>query len=536
MSPHRLIYGEPERRASSKHGGNVRRGMMTAGRRAQFASLAAVALTAAAAWWFAHRDVPWVFFTGDEVEYAEVARRLASGRGFTTGIIYPIEVQWGVHDHHPSLLRAPLWPLLEATVFLATGPGEVPVLATTMACHVATSMLVFALAGSLAGLPAGLVAGLAAATSPDVVGFAQVGASETFFGLWVALFFVAIARRVDGWWVGVVCGLAYLTRYNGGLLLVAGLLLQLRRPLPVAALLRCVAGFVAIAAPWWVRNFLVTGNPVYSLYSVTLYFTPDLIPPNASLIYMIEPDLASQAAMAPLEKLWVLLPDAIAHWPLASANLVACIGLLLGCARRDRGSLALFGVAAGTTVLISTMALRGRYLVPFVPAMIGLGTAGWLRFGGRLGPPAAALVLVVPLIPGLPRVPAPLYDIALTHEFLAQTRDAVRSGARPDSDAADRFAACVTDHPMVIAHNAPPLNWAADTVAIHMTRTEADFWRLVDEHPIEYVRLRPDHHLNEAPRFLARFDAAPECGPGVYRRSAADSSVARPAISSIAWR
>ncbi|MFP8878598.1 MAG: hypothetical protein VCE43_03585, partial [Myxococcota bacterium] len=86
-------------------------------RRVWIAQLLAVVVVAAAAWAFAHRHLPWTFLSGDEAEYAEIARRLADGRGFTTGIIYPIEIQWGVHERHPSLLRAPLWPLTLAAVF-----------------------------------------------------------------------------------------------------------------------------------------------------------------------------------------------------------------------------------------------------------------------------------------------------------------------------------------------------------------------------------------------------------------------------------
>jgi 4-amino-4-deoxy-L-arabinose transferase-like glycosyltransferase len=486
------------------------------------AALVAVVVTAALAWGFVHRDLPWEFTSGDEAEYAELARRLASGRGFTTGIIYPIEVEWGVHDAHPSLLRAPLWPLILAGVFKLTGPAEAPVLVATLVCHMGAALLAALLAASLADRWTGLAAGLAVATCPDVIVFAEIGASETLFAMWTALFFLLAARRVDGLWLGVVCGLAYLTRYNGGLMVVVAGLLVARATGAWAwgPIIRCGVGFAAVAAPWWVRNLIVTGSPTYSLYGVTLYFSPELLPPNGSLIYMLDPDLTSVAAMAPLEKLVELLPQAIAHWPLASANLLAFGGLILACVRRQRLALALFGLASVTTVLISTMALRGRYLVPFVPAAIALGLAAWSRYGGRLARPALIAAVLVPLLP-LPRFPTPLYDIQLAHGAFEQMRERVRAGEAPD-DRAERFARCLGERPLVIAQNGAAVNWAADTVTLHMTRTDEDFWALVDAHPVEYVRLRDGHRLHSDARFLASFDPAVRCGPGVYRRRSSD--------------
>ena len=47
---------------------------------------------AVALWLHAHRTLEWTIWAGDEFEYADVARHLARGDGFTTGIIYPAEL------------------------------------------------------------------------------------------------------------------------------------------------------------------------------------------------------------------------------------------------------------------------------------------------------------------------------------------------------------------------------------------------------------------------------------------------------------
>ena len=117
-------------------------------------TLFAVVLAATSIWLYAHRDLPWAFHSGDEAEYAEMGRRLASGRGFTTGIIFPCEVDWGVDDQHPALLRPPLWPVVLAAAFTVAGPQAAAAHIAVLVCFVATSVLAFALAAVLGGIVA----------------------------------------------------------------------------------------------------------------------------------------------------------------------------------------------------------------------------------------------------------------------------------------------------------------------------------------------------------------------------------------------
>ncbi len=470
-----------------------------------------VAAVAAASWAYAHWGMPWEFLAGDEIEYAEVGRRLASGRGFTTGIIYPIEIGWGVDAEHPSLLRAPLWPALLSLVFRIAEPGPISVQLTSAAAFVAGAVVSFALATRLAGVAVGAVAGVAVATCPDVVLYALFGGTEALFGLWIVVCFALLATGAHGFWIGAVCGLAYLTRFNGGLLLPMACLLLLWRPNRWRAPTACALGFVAVAGIWWTRNALVTGDPFFSLYGITLYFTPDVIPLNGSLLNMIEPDLTSAAAMDPWQKFQRLLPHALIHWPLLTANALGLAGIALACARRDRQAWAFLGVSLATTVVIALVAVRGRYLIPFVPAMLALGAAAWWRYGGALRIPALALLLLMPL---LPRLPNELRDTKLAHGFVDKL-----PGLGPiDPGAAPTFARCVEPHDLVIAFNAPAIHWRANSVTLHMTRTPEDFWYLVRNHPVTYVSLPENHAVVAQERFAETFVARPECGRGIFAR------------------
>jgi len=76
------------------------------------------------------------------------------------------------------------------------------------------------------------------------------------------------ARSYHGRWaagLGVVCGLAALTRYEGFLLAGAfGLAFLLAKK--VKPLILYLSFFILVVSPWFIRNFLVFGSPLHSTY------------------------------------------------------------------------------------------------------------------------------------------------------------------------------------------------------------------------------------------------------------------------------
>lgn len=497
-------------------------------RRVCWAIILASALLASGVWLVQHRDLPWRLRSGDEMEYGAIARRISQGQGFTIGSIFPIEVEWGVDERHPTLLRAPLWPAIMGAAFTITGPRSESAHALALVAFAATAAAAAALGLALGGAAVGAVAGAATASSPEVVLYALFTGTETLFALIVTLVFLLAARGRDAFWIGAVCGLGYLTRFNGLLLLPVGLLLLLKRPLEIKPLARCCLGFALVSAPWIARNFAVTGDPLFSYATYVFHLTPHHPGPSGNLLSMLAPDLDSQAAMNPIDKLAILLPMALAHSPLLTANLGASVGVLLGAVRRDRLCLGLLAAVLGTTLLISIVALRGRYLIPFVPAAVAIGAFAWLRYGGRVGQVAIAWILAAPL---LPQFPSLLPDTALARRALEHEREDIRQGgvqrAQRERDDAD-LARCLAHRPLVIAFNAAKVHWTTGALALWNTRSEEDFWTLVDEHPVEFVQRAPPDAGPDRARFDEVFVARPECGPKVFqRRDAADRPSAR---------
>jgi 4-amino-4-deoxy-L-arabinose transferase-like glycosyltransferase len=488
----------------------------------------ALALASLAFWLHAHADVPFTLWWTDEQQWGQLARRLASGEGFTTGLIYPMELSYGSGPDHPSVLRPPLWSLLLSGVFRLTGPVAWAAHALVAAFYVATVVATGLLATWLAGRGVGLVAGLASAASPYLLTYALGATPTTALAFWIvlALLLLAIPRggtevggtEIGAAWIGAVCGLAYLTRYNAAVLLpVAVTLLVVRRPVALRPAILALVGFAAVATPWWIRNALVTGNPFASYGAVYLHMPVVWSHDAANLWRMLDP-LAAPAATPPLEKLRASLPGVLAHWPLLAAGLTASAGVALGCLRRDRMSLGFLALAALTTLSLVLTIVSARYFAPLVPCLIAVGAAAWWRFGGFLRIPALMLILATPL---LPAIPSHYHDLRLLHAGFATLRESVRSGVYSHDaiEASDEaLRRCLTGRPLVIAEQASRTAWVTDAVVIYRPVLAKDFWRVLDEHPVEWVELERGRKGFATVAFDERFEPRPECGPNFYRR------------------
>jgi 4-amino-4-deoxy-L-arabinose transferase-like glycosyltransferase len=462
-------------------------------------------------WLIAHQDIPWQLWGGDEMEYADVARRLARGDGFTASLIYPVELEWGATRDHPSLFRAPVWPMTQAAVFAITGPKEWAISLILLVLFCACVASATALGLKLAGVWAAVLAGLAVATSPHTLALSFFGGTETLFSFLVLLVFLLLAQGQRAIWVGMVCGLLYLTRYNGIVLLPVVLTLLILDRSSKWTLIECAAGFALVALPWWIRNALITGNPFFTYYQWAIYFSPYTRSYTTTLVHMLEPDIGAPTAMNPFEKARVLLPALVMNWPLASANLSACIGVGLACVRRDRLAACFAILALATTVGLAFALPRGRYFAPLFPALLVLGVTSWIRYGRVWKWLGLPFLLVAPLLPPFPpESPDLKFMRKLVREYKAD---------EPLTHS-DPWLPCLkqAEAPLIMGENASRIAWMSDVTTIWLPATEQDFWRIVETHPIEFVFISTRKDLLTS-KFLEHFKALPECGVNLYRRT-----------------
>lgn len=232
------------------------------------------------------RLFPGELVDADAMDYAQIARHLASGQGFSTGILRPLAVSAfppasGLSV--PDISHAPLYPFVLAVAFAAHGGhGGAPVV-------VLTDLLLFALsAAGVYGLartllptdgpwPALLATGLYV-LGGSALGYAASGlptalATLTLTGLLIALHRaheVSARPATPGseLRVGVLLGLCFLAQYSLLLLVVPTLLYVYASRAPARALrgiALCAAGFLLVSGAWLLRMAHVTGNPFFSL-------------------------------------------------------------------------------------------------------------------------------------------------------------------------------------------------------------------------------------------------------------------------------
>jgi hypothetical protein len=298
----------------------------------------------------------------DELEYAELARALARGEGYTSGLVYPVELARGDPGTSPNLLRAPAWPLALAGAFALFGPRDAVAHGLLLVLYCATVLASGALAARRAGPAIGLAAGVAVALCTVVRVLGLLSTTELLAALVALLVFLLIERGASPLWLGAACAALYLTRYNGIVLLPVALLACALRERRWRCIALCSAGFAVVALPWWLRNALLTGDPFFSFYQSALQVSAgERGDYTQSLMHHLDPTSAAARLPSAARKAWSLLPTLVASSPFLSANLVACIGLAIACARRQRTALYAALAVSLWTLSIAFVLPRGRY-------------------------------------------------------------------------------------------------------------------------------------------------------------------------------
>ncbi len=242
---------------------------------------------------------------------ADVGRQLAAGRGFTTLVTYPqtvavMEARHGVQaantEFYPELYHAPLYSLVIGGALrvlpvawreaLFASPPTPPdgfgadyfLLALNLLLFWLAAWQTFLLGRQLFDDRVGWVAMLALVLSVGVwnqvvlvnglpllmvlvlAAFHLLAAVESSLGLEDT---EPVQPGWGGWWrllaLGGAGGLLFLAEYSAGLLLLVAmgyLAWRLRGRTRWIALTVVLAGFALPAAPWAVRNIVLTGNPV----------------------------------------------------------------------------------------------------------------------------------------------------------------------------------------------------------------------------------------------------------------------------------
>ncbi len=228
----------------------------------------------------------------DAADYAQIARHIARGDGYTSSCVRPIAIGLGLPvGAGPEVTRAPVFPFV-AALMLRLSPGNDTIVR-------ATSCLGFLLCLGLLYLTALRAHDRRVANLSVLLLLLNTGALGTAVGGTGSAWAAAMVAGAMYWatfllrrpepderpdpprrrlptlprWaapllLGLSIGLAYLAEYAlflGLLAVLVWLALQQPRGSRARVVLPAAIGVLVVALPWWIRNFAVTHNPLFTL-------------------------------------------------------------------------------------------------------------------------------------------------------------------------------------------------------------------------------------------------------------------------------
>ncbi|MFH1382598.1 MAG: glycosyltransferase family 39 protein [Chloroflexota bacterium] len=320
----------------------------------------------------------------DQMDYAQIARHLYAGDGFETSYITPLSFAFNDSiNNHPNLWRPPLYPLIVAAAFHIFGVNDAAVTIVSGFFYVALIPLVYLFGKEIFNRKVGLWAGAISLASVVLVNLGMQGLTETMFTFFFILTLYLLYRRTNPLLVGFVLGLCYLTRYNV-LFLLPGVLWFMYKEYTnqVRCFLELAAIFLVTVSPWLIRNFIVTGNPLFTLqtYEIAMfndihpgYFLYGAFQPVEPLRFVISyPFVVLKKMVSGAADFFVEIPRMMFNFFVPATALAAIFDLKE--LSKDKRIVNLL-VSAGLMILLQAVILSAthaivRLFVPFVPIVI----------------------------------------------------------------------------------------------------------------------------------------------------------------------
>lgn len=227
----------------------------------------------------------------DSRDYAQLARNLHEGHGFSTNIIFPFSLKFSPDfQSHPDLWRPPVLPLFISLGYEAFGVhSEINILVSGL-FYLLTILTVYRLIEELLESPKyAFIGGLLLATSPVFLLYSLRGTTETLVAFLITLSTLLVVKRTRPLLVGMILGIAYLTKYNCLFFLPGFAVIAIKlNDRNLSILLEIFIGFVVASSFWWGRNTILVGNPFYQhqVYELAMF---NSVYPGYSLYHFLNP-------------------------------------------------------------------------------------------------------------------------------------------------------------------------------------------------------------------------------------------------------
>jgi 4-amino-4-deoxy-L-arabinose transferase-like glycosyltransferase len=234
----------------------------------------------------------------DAMDFAQLARNLASGQGFVTHILRPLALSpaYGANPlHQPDVTHGPLYPFLLAIAFGALGAKDSVAAMVSGGFYLLTIPVLYQLGKRAFNRNIGLVTTLIFIFNALMLEYAASGLHITLYiflatSLFLTIFNVATWERsgysanrlprLQLFLAGALTGLLYLTDpiFFWVIPAVVGSMIWVCRTRRLPSLLWFSAPLAVLCLPWMVRNGIVTGNPLFGLHGEEILMNTKLYP------------------------------------------------------------------------------------------------------------------------------------------------------------------------------------------------------------------------------------------------------------------
>ncbi len=444
------------------------------------------------------------------MDYAQIARHLARGEGFTTSFIRPLSLaQVQNISHHPDLSYPPLHPLWMSLFFRLGGANHRMAAWSCGLAYLLSLPLVYLLAVRLFDRRVGLLAlglyginylSLQYAVSGLEVSLATLLATILLLALYAYLD-AEIASPVLAALCGVALALVCLVKYVYLVLLLPVLLVVLLRrgEKRYAETLLFLAMFAVVLAPWALRNARVTGNPVFTLRSAEIagntitykgqaLYRTYVSPVPAGMLFLAK---HPREAWMKLRPLTLSIYDAVPNLggPFVAAFFIAGVFMRFRNETLHTLRAAHYAWIVLVGLALCLLSADARLLVPLSPLVVVVGAGVFLELLDRLVEPVQGPKLKRRLttlsIGGLLAVCwYPIAAMTMTMEP-RDTEAAQDVRGICETLATKKVSPVYADQPWVLA-------WYGEIDAIWLPQTEDDLHALeAGVGPIRYMVLSP---------------------------------------------
>lgn len=341
-------------------------------------------------------------FLGDvnAIDYAQIARNLSEGKGFTTSVTTPLTLSLGLKpEHAPDLSRPPLYVGALALAMRIAGASDRTVAFVAVVFLLLTLLAVYLVGRSFFGETIAINAVALTALSSGLLLQALTGLETPLLALLITALFGLLLRhhtsteRPTIWWpllAGLLLGLCYLVRFECLALLPAVLLYWLwaSKSGRWARIALTLVAFLVVAAPWVIRTNRIVGRTPASTQSYELLMQTVQYPgqtlyrqftdvPRLPLSFVVDHPLQMARKLNEgVRAAYAELPQFLNPYVLVFFVLAFFIG-----ETRRRYAPVLWTLVASILLLVAGMTFYSsvlRLLLAFVPLVVIVATAGFI--------------------------------------------------------------------------------------------------------------------------------------------------------------